>query len=171
MRSAAADVFHGPLVDGIDQLAAKPGIYAVLNRVTRKMNVGQSMNMKHRCVLHRSQIRAGGAANMRMRLDTERNGDDCWFYFALQELETAKGRNVSRELDLREIWWAIQLQVHDEDFGYLSEAGHCRTLGAKFRDRERKLMRPNSEKYQLLPGIHVNDPISRVLLSAWIPGS
>ncbi|MDQ5879095.1 MAG: hypothetical protein QG638_1830, partial [Pseudomonadota bacterium] len=47
------------------------------------------------------------------------------------------------------------LQAHDERYGYVSEAGHCRTSGARFRDRERKLVRPGSGKYMFLDGVDI----------------
>ena len=171
MNSGTDAVFRAPPVDGISKLPAKPGIYAMLNRVTRKFNVGQSANILKRCVLHRTQLRAGNSANMRMRRDAERYGPDAWTYLALAVVDAADVANLARQLNRLEVFWVVQLQAHDEAHGYVSEAGHCRTRGARFRDRERKLLRPSSEKYELLPGIDINDPISPMLLSAWVPGS
>lgn len=171
MRSDVDDVFETPPVDGIAQLPAKPGIYAMLNRATRKFNVGQSTNIFKRCVLHRTQLRAGTSSNMRMRRDAATYGADVWTYFALAVVDVADEAKVALRLDRLEVFWVVQFQAHDETHGYVSEAGHCRTMGARFRDRERKLLRRSSEKYELLPGIDINDPISLLLLSAWIPGS
>lgn len=165
------DVFQTLPVDGIAQLPAKPGIYAMLNRITRKINVGQSTNIFKRCVLHRTQLRAGNSANMRMRCDAQRYGPDAWTYLALAVVDAVDVTNLARHLDRLEVFWVVQLQAHDEAHGYVSEAGHCRTMGARLRDRERKLLRRGSDKYELLPGIDINDPISALLLSAWVPGS
>jgi hypothetical protein len=171
MRSDLDDVFLTPPVDGIALLPSKPGIYGMLNRITRKFNVGQSTNILSRCVLHRSQMRAGTSANMRMRRDADRYGPDVWTYLALAVVDATDVTNLARQLDRLEVFWVVQLQAHDEVHGYVSEAGHCRTRGARFRDRERKLLRSSSEKYELLPTTDINDPISETLLSAWVPGS
>lgn len=171
IRSDTENVFQTLPVDGIAQIPAKPGIYAMLNRVTRKINIGQSKNMHHRCVLHRAQLKAGTSANLRIRRDTELHGADVWFFFVLATLKSADDRSIAHKLDRLEVYWVVQLQAHDERYGYVSEAGHCSTMGARFRDRERKLLRRNSERYELLPGTDINDPISPILLSAWSPGS
>ena len=167
----ADDVFQTGLVDGIAQLPSEPGVYVMFNRVTRKVNVGQSKNVKRRCVLHRTQLRAGTAANMRMRHDAQRYGGDVWFYFTLALVDVTEHMNIARVLDRLEVYWVTQLQANNEAHGYVSEAGHHRTLGARFRDRERKLLRRNSEKYELLPGVDIDDPINPMLLAAWAPGS
>src|SRR5665647_93242 len=170
MDSDIDAVFRTPPSDGINFLPKKAGIYAMLNRVTRMVNIGQARNLRWRCALHRSQLRAGTETNLRMRRDAKRYGADVYFYYVLEVLEIGPDTNVKRELNKLEIWWAVQLQAHDERYGYISEAGHHRTRGARFRDRERKLMRRNSEKYELLPGVDMYDPIDPVLLASWVPG-
>lgn len=171
MESNSDKVFLTPPVDGISLLPSKPGIYAMLNRVTRIMNVGQAEDIRSRCVGHRSQLRAGIHPNLRMRPDAESYGANVYFYHVLELLEVNEGMNIRAELNALELWWAVQLQVHIEQYGYISSAGGYITRGARFRDRERKLMRLNSRKYQLLPGVDLYDPIHPVLLAAWVPGS
>lgn len=141
------------------------------NRITRLINVGQSVNIRKRCVLHRNQLMAGTAANLRMRRDAERFGGDVYFYCALEVMEMTPTTKLKARLNRRELWWVVQLQAHDERFGYVSEAGHCRTKGARLRDRECKLMRTNSSKYCLLPGVDMYDAIDADLLASWVPGS
>lgn len=164
-------VFRTPPVDGIDSLPKTHGIYGMLNRVTRMVNIGQAENIRRRCAMHRSQLRAGTAPNLRMRRDAQRHGADVYSYFALELLEIGVQTNVKRELNKLELWWVVQFQAHVEQFGYVSEAGHCRTRGSRFRDREGKLLRPNSQKYELLPGVDICDPIHPDLLQSWVPGS
>ncbi len=164
-------VFRTPLIDGVNFLPESPGIYAMLNRVTRRLNIGQAVNVRRRCVLHRSQLRAGTCPNLRMRLDAERYGPDVYFYWVLELLEVDPETRIKSTLDKREIFWVRELGAHDERYGYVSEAGHCRTRGARFRDREQKLMRWNSDKYELLPEVQLYDPINALLLATWIPGS
>lgn len=164
-------VFLTPPVDGIDFLPKTPGVYAMLNRATRMVNIGQAENIHRRCVMHRSQLRAGTAPNLRMRRDAARYGTDDYFFFTLEELVIGPDTKIKRELNRLELWWVVQFQAHVEQFGYVAEAGRCRTRGARFRDREKKLMRPNSQKYELLPGIDPYDPIQQALLDSWVPGS
>lgn len=171
MNSGFEDVFQTPPVDGIADLPRGPGIYGMLNRATRLLNIGQSENLQRRCLLHRSQLRAGIAANLRIRRDVEKHGAETFFFFTLEEVTVAPGVNLKDKLDRREIWWVLQLQSHDERYGYNAEAGRCRTRASRLRDRETKLMRYNSDKYRLLPGVDLSDPIDHVLLASWVPGS
>ncbi|MFZ3084940.1 hypothetical protein [Rhodoferax ferrireducens] len=164
-------VFRTPPVDGIEFLPKTPGVYAMLNRATRMVNIGQAENIHRRCVMHRSQLRAGTAPNLRMRRDAKRYGADAYSYFTLEELVIGPNTKIKRELNRLELWWVVQFQAHVEQFGYVAEAGRCRTRGARFRDRERKLMRPSSGKYQLLPRVDLCDPIQQALLDSWVPGS
>lgn len=171
MNSDIDSIFMTPPVDGIAQLPQKPGIYAMLNRITRMINVGQSGNIKKRCLLHRNHLRAGTCSNMRMRRDAQLYGADVYLYYVLELLPVGDPSKIKRDLNRLELWWVVQLQAHDEQYGYLSEAGHCRTRGARWRDRERKLMRASSQKYQLLAGVDIYDAIHPSLLATWVPGS
>lgn len=164
-------VFDVPLVDGISLLPKKPGIYGMWNRAARLWNIGQSANIHQRCCLHRAELRAGNAANMRIRRDVQRHGANAFFYCALELVTVAAGADLAHELRRRELWWARQFQAHDERYGYNLDAGGYRTRGAALRDRERKLMRLNSSKYRLLPWVDMYDPISTALLASWVPGS
>ena len=114
---------------------------------------------------------AGKASNMRVRRDVERHGASVFFYMVLELATAASGRERERQLNQLETWWAVQLKAHDEQFGYNADAGGLRTKGARLRDRERKLMRFNSGKYELLPWVNLYDPIHPILLNSWIPSS
>jgi hypothetical protein len=165
------DVFKTPPGDGIASLPKGAGIYGMWNRVTRLWNIGQSENIQRRCLLHRSQLRAGTAGNLRIRRDVENHGADTFFFLVLKEVTVTPGVNLKHQLNQLEVWWVLQFQAHDERYGYNSEAGRCRTMGSRFRDREKKLMRYNSDKYRLLPGVDLCDPINHLLLASWVPGS
>ena len=164
-------IFRSPLVDGIDHLPAAAGVYGMWNRVTRMWNIGQSANIKSRCVGHRRLMLAGNASNKRIRRDVERHGASAFFFMVLELSIAAGGRARERELNQLETWWAVQLKAHDEQFGYNADAGGLRTKGARLRDRERKLMRFNSGKYELLPWVDFHDPIHPLFLASWISGS
>ncbi|CAM3317951.1 hypothetical protein POHY109586_01330 [Polaromonas hydrogenivorans] len=164
-------VFDTALVDGVALLPKTPGVYGMWNRITRMWNIGQSENMRQRCSLHRSNMRAGNADNPRVGRDVKSYGAHAFFYCVLEHVSILVGGNLTCKLKQRELWWVLQLQAHDERYGYNLDAGGYRTLGARFRDRERKLMRRNSSKYCLLPWVHMYDPINTVMLASWIPGS
>jgi len=105
-----------------------------------------------------------------MRRDAKIHGAAAFFYFAIRVDAIADSARPS-QLNTIEIWFATQLGTHDERRGYNLEAGHHRTRASRFRERERKLMRGNSGKYELLPDVDLYDPINPDLLLSWIPGS
>ena len=144
-------------------------MYCILNRINGKQYVGQAENIYRRCLGHRSELLRGIASNMLMRRDAEVSGIDP-FFFALR-LDGMEDPERELLIDRVEIWCVVQLRAHDERWGYNLEAGHRRTAGALFRDRERKLMRSRSRKYELLDGVHMYDPIHPELLSTWVRGS
>lgn len=163
-------VFEGPMVDGIDFLPRCPGVYCIENRVNGKRYVGlATVDVHWRCVLHRTELRNGNSANMLLRRDVAVYGADPFFFFALH-IAGSDGHVKLNDLEGAELWFMIQFRSHDEHHGYNFEAVHQRTRAARFRDRERKLMRRNSGKYALLPGVREYDAINPELLSSWIPG-
>jgi len=161
-------VFAQAQVDGIDLLPALRGIYCVLNRVNGKRYVGQSDNIQKRCKSHRAELRRGLCSNELMRRDAVLHGADVFFFFALRLDAIAK---VDRRLHFMEIWFGVQLCSIDERVGYNLELGGHPTTATRFRNRETKLMRRNSRKYVLLPGVDLYDLINPALLSTWVPGS
>lgn len=163
------DAFRRRQEDGVDSLPRSPGVYGILNRINHKLYIGQAKNILSRCVLHRNELRRGIASNMLMRRDAELNGIDPFFW--VLQLDENADLGPPNMIDRMEVWWVIQFRAHDERWGYNLEAGHRRTTGALFRDRERKLMRSKSRKYELLDGVHMYDPIHPELLSTWVRGS
>ena len=164
-------VFDTPLVDGISRLPKSPGVYGMWNRTTRMWNIGQSKNLRQRCNKHRSDMKAGSADNLRVDRDVKSHGADSFVYCVLEHVTVPAGCNLKHELNQRELWWVVHLQAHDERYGYNLEAGGYRTLGAQFRDRERKLMRRNSGKYCLLRWVNMYDPVNTIMLASWVRGS
>ena len=168
-NSYQVEAFRRRLEDGIDSLPRSAGMYFILNRINGKQYVGQAANIYLRCLGHRSQLQRRIASNMLMRRDAEVSGIDP-FFFALR-LDGMEDPEWELLIDNVEIWCVVQLRAHDERWGYNLEAGHRRTTGALFRDRERKLMRNRSRKYELLDGVHMYDPIHPDLLGTWMRGS
>jgi group I intron endonuclease len=171
MNMSSAAVFATPFVDGVALLPKSPGVYGMLNRATRMWNIGQSKNMRQRCCQHRSGMKVGVADNMRVERDVKIHGVHTFFYCILEHVSVPGGDNLKDELNQRELWWVVQFQALDERYGYNLEAGGYRTLGARFRDRERKLMRRNSGKYCLLPWVEMYAPINMTMLASWVLGS
>lgn len=171
MDSNRDAVFLTPLVDGIDFLPDAPGVYVIFNRLNGRRYVGQAeTSIYQRCLQHRSELKRGRSSNFLLRRDAAVHGADTFFFLAPRiEAIADSGRNS--HLNNIELWFAVQLRAHDECCGYSQEIAHYPTRGSRFRDRERKLMRPNSRKYELLPGTDIYDPIKKELLDSWVPGS
>jgi hypothetical protein len=159
------------VVDGISLLPNDPGIYAMWNKNSQLWNIGKSINMRQRCSAHRAKIKAGNADNMRIRRDAEIHGADSFFYCVLERIHHPNKRSLQVQLTTRELWWVMQFNALDERYGYNLDAGGSRSPAARFRDRERKLMRGNSRKYVILPSTDMHAPINTALLNSWIPGS
>jgi hypothetical protein len=165
------DVFLQPLVDGIDFLPDSSGIYCIVNRVNGRRYVGQATkSIRKRCVMHRHELRGCRTSNELLRRDVAVHGADAFFFFA-PRIDGIGITGMSLRLDPLEIWFAVQLGATDESHGYVLEAGHHPTRSTRFRDRERKLMRRNSSKYELLAGVDLFDPIKPAILDSWVPGS
>jgi group I intron endonuclease len=163
-------VFMQPKVDGIDFLPDSAGLYCIMNRINGRRYVGQSKNIFKRCQQHRNELIRGTEANMLLRRDAKIHGVDAFFFFGIRIDGIADSARPS-QLNKIEFWFSVQLGTHDERQGYNLEAGHHRTQASRFRERERKLLRRNSGKYQLLPGVDLYDPIHTELLTTWVPGS
>ena len=164
-------IFSSPLDNGIDLLPRAAGVYGMWNRATRMWNVGQSADVHKRCLGHAKQLQARKASNHRIQRDIDRHGADAFFYMVLELAIETDPKTRQRELNQLEIWWVVQLRAHDERFGYNAEEGGLRTKGARLRDRERKLMRLNSRKYELLPWVDMYDPIHPGFLATCVLGS
>jgi group I intron endonuclease len=170
MDTKSDEVFQQDLVDGISLLPKEAGIYCIVNRVNGKRYVGQSVNIFKRCQKHRADLIRGIETNMLLLRDAAVHGADSFFFYAIR-IDGIADNTRKFQLNKIEIWFATQLGTHDERFGYNMEVGHRRTRASRFRERERKLMRPNSGKYELLDGVDLYDLINPDLLASWVPGN
>jgi hypothetical protein len=105
-----------------------------------------------------------------MRRDAVLHGAEVFFFFALR-LDAIANVDRRLHLDVIEIWFAVQLRSTDERGGYNLELGSHPTTATRLRNRETKLMRRNSGKYVLLPGVDLYDLVNQELLSTWVPGN
>lgn len=99
-------VFLAPLVDGIDFLPARAGMYCILNRVNGKCYVGQAKNIHQRCVQHRRELSNGLSSNKLLRRDAVVHGADAFFFFALR-IDAIAGSEKKSQLNKIEIWFAV----------------------------------------------------------------
>ena len=107
---------------------------------------------------------------MLLRREAKLMGAGVFFFFELNYYSNDKDMRKAEPSDNLEIWWAVQLNAHDERYGYNLEAGGHRTTASRFRDRERKLLKSHNCNYDLLPGVDLWDPINPALLASWVPG-
>lgn len=168
MDTRRDDVFKNPLNDGIQFLPKKAGFYCMWNRINGRHYVGQAKNVYQRCLGHRSALRRGLAGNMLVRRDAERYGPDAFFFFSLS-IDGVGESPRPIQVNNIEIWFAVQFCAHDERYGYNLVVGGHPTRATRFRNREQKLMRSRSRKYELLEGVDIYDPIAPDLLTSWIP--
>ena len=166
------EVFDDVPDDGIDGLPKRGGIYCILNRIAGRRYVGSATkSMRQRAQVHRSEMKHGRPCSPLMLDDLQTLGYQSFVIFALFwfDEEVSDRRKLQAVLNT-ELYWGIQLGAHLESSGYNLELGGRRTVGSRFRDQERKLMLPYSDKYELLPGVKLYDRISQALTRAWVPG-
>ena len=102
---------------------------------------------------------------MLLRREVELYGVGAFFFHAVDTGSIANSTRADT-LTTVETWYAIQLNCHDERYGYNLQVGAHRTRGSRFRDHEQKLVR--SGKYVLLGHVHRYAPIHHGLLSTWV---
>lgn len=160
--------FDGDLTDGIDLLPTEPGIYCFFNRYNGRRWVGlASSSMRSRARQHRAFFRhPTGTASTLVR-DVRLYGADAFVFVCLEICPKSDAVLHSAQLRRRERAWAERLLALDERTGYNAEAGGVRSLASLFRDHERKLLRQNSRKYVMLPGVDIAQPIDPLLLASW----
>lgn len=156
-----------PPGDGLEELPECPGIYAAFNRVTKRFYVGRAINIRRRCLQHRSSLRRPHPG-CRMGQDARQHGVESFVFFALQTLQQQSGEeDIVARLEANEVRWIIDLGSHTEQHGYNKMIGSAWTLAARFRDHERKLLRRGT-RYSRLPWTQVQDPVNQELLKTWV---
>lgn len=155
--------------DGISLLPEQPGIYCIFNRVTSRRGVGlATRSIRARAKDHRRSFSTVTSCSIPVARDLVQHGAGAFIFLSLELVLHAGARNHLLMLKDRELWWAQQLLTLDERTGYNLEAGGIRSPASRLREHERKLLRANSRRYQLLPSVGINDPIQSDLLRTWV---
>ena len=158
-----------PPGDGLAELPECPGIYAVFNRITRRFYVGRAINIRTRCVQHRSSLRHP-RPGCRMGQDAKRHGIDSFLFVALQVMQLqGVEADIAAQLEANEVKWIIDLESHTEEHGYNKMIGRAWTLAARFRDHERKLLR-RGIRFMPLPWADMGDMLNPELIRSWVEG-
>lgn len=152
--------------NGLDAVPRAPGIYAVVNRLTRRAYVGNARNLKMRCYGHLNGFKRGQTIHGLIRRDLELHGPEHFACVALQAFASLEEAGGDHGLAVCENEWIVQLGTHRETVGYNAMLYREWTKGASLRDRERKLLR-RKRSYVLLDGVDLYDPIADVLLDSW----
>lgn len=157
------------LEDGIDLLPQTPGIYVIMNRVTKMCFVGSATNLRNCCAIHKSTLLYGAFHNKRLRNDAAIYGGDVYFFFAPVKFDSVEHAAENGGLDFHEFDQILLFSAHEEVHGFNNKLFGTRTWTSKFRKRERKLML--RDNYFLLDGVDLYAPINRHILGTWLSGS
>lgn len=152
--------------NGLDAVPRAPGIYAVVNRLTRRAYVGNARNLWVRCYGHLNGFKRGQTGNGLIRRDLELHGPEHFACVTLEAFSSLHEAGGAQGLAVSENEWIVRLGTHRETVGYNAMLYREWTKGASFRDRERKLLR-RRRNYVLLDGVDLYDPIADVLLDSW----
>lgn len=155
--------------DNLALMPKKPGVYVVMNRKNRRCYVGAAENLHVRASQHWTQIRQGTCGNMPLRRDVIKYGASNFFIFAVAVVENLEEAESFGGLAHMEWQWTLLFNAHDEATGYNCALVAGYTRAARFRDRERKMLRYGG--YVLLAGVDLYDPIDKQLLDTWEPVS
>lgn len=152
--------------NGLAMIPKLPGVYALVNRHTKRAYVGSANNLRKRCSEHIRGLKSGIATNGVIRRDLRKYGYEHFACVALDTFASLEEAGHDYGLGAREVARIEELGTYHENIGYNSIVGCEWSKGACFRDRERKLIRGGS--YFLLDGVDLYDPISDILLNSWM---
>lgn len=155
------------LTDGVDLLPTKPGVYVIMNRRNGRCYVGSAENLRTRGQTHRSEMSRCMSGNMLLRRDVIRCGAESFFIFTTEVVDSMAEAKRQGGLGAMELHWIVQFRSHDEARGYNCMMAGAWTPAARFRDRERKLLRRGS--YALIDSVDLYDPIDALMLDSWAP--
>lgn len=141
--------------DGLKLLPSAWSVYAIFNRQTGRVYVGQSGDARARCRNHLQQLRLGRHANVKMQWDALAHGVEQFTCVAL---------NAEDELTAID-----HLGAADIERGYNRSDRGGRTYESSFRDDENRLIR--RRRYARLPSVDPNAPVLPILVLSWARGT
>lgn len=156
--NATASRTPHPMTHPFDGLALLPrawSVYAVFNRTTGRIYVGQATDARARCGWHLQQLRAGRHPNCKMQWDAWAHGVERFTCIALA---------VDDELTAID-----QLGAADIERGYNRSDRGGWTYETSFRDDETRLIR--RRRYTLLPSVDHRAPVQPSLVMSWARGT
>jgi group I intron endonuclease len=112
------------------------GIYVITNQVTGKVYIGQSLNLRTRCVTHYNSLTNETSANIHLQSSWKKYGGSSFSFSVLELCSPA-------ELDSKELHWISSLKSHDRLLGYNAER-FPRGTGALSAETRRKISENNS---------------------------
>ena len=120
---------------GQDELDTVPGIYKIVNNVTKQTYIGASVNIRHRVQVHQSQLRAGTHPIEQLQADYD-NGHE--FYTGV--VLNCNRRELGRYEEACRMTYAVHKKLYNTN--QANHDGHGRVSGVrKVRVLHRNIMR------------------------------
>lgn len=131
----------GLIGNGLRALPDLPGIYCVMNRVTRRCYIGKAKKIRTRCNGHWSALRTRMDLNRDFRKEVEDYGLDAFFFFTLRVFNSVAEADQAGGLDNIEDDFILLFDAHTEKGGYNRMVGGRWTPEARARNSEQKRRR------------------------------
>lgn len=141
--------------DGLALLPRSWCVYAIFNRRTGRIYVGQAADARARCSGHLRRLRDGEHPNVKMQWDARTYGVEQFTCAALAAED--------------ELMAIDQLGAADIERGYNRSDRGGWTYETSFRDDETRLIRRG--RYAHLPAIDPSAPVLPSLVLSWVRGT
>lgn len=134
------------------------GVYMIRNLVNGKCYFGSSRNCLSRLNGHRGALRRGDHNNIGLLREWNEIGKDAFEFMIIKETATlGEARRLENELIGR-------YQTYDLQRGYNQMHNGRWSTAARLRNTEKKLIA--RQKYALLPGVSLEDPMTPEFVQA-----
>ena len=142
------------------KLTVNEKIYIIFNLAAGKQYVGKTRNLDSRYSAHVSRLRTGKHEIPELQSDWDRDGEHSFIWV---DVLLRAGQMQARMLEDLLI---DTLETTEPTLGYNRMTSRGWSLHTRLRDVERKLIRAGG--FKLMPGVKLDDPISRRYLdSVW----
>lgn len=132
---------HEHIGNGLRALPNLPGIYCVMNRVTRRCYIGKAEKIRTRCNGHWNALRTRMDLNSDFRKEVEDYGVDAFFFFTLRVFNSVAEADQAGGLSNIEDDFILLFDAHTEKGGYNRMVGGRWTPEARARNSEQKRRR------------------------------